>query len=84
MAVFGSWDFDPSAVSSSLTWWHGEHDANAPIAAVQRLAATMGDVACESGTKPGIWRRTVGTTRSSPSFLLAEPGQNVTGDDAYL
>jgi hypothetical protein len=42
--VFGSWDFDPSAVLCSLTWWHGEHDANAPIAAVQRLVATMGDV----------------------------------------
>ena len=24
MAVFGSWDFDPSAVSCSLTWWHGQ------------------------------------------------------------
>lgn len=44
MAVFGSWDFDPSAVSCTLTWWHGEHDANAPIAAVHRLVATMGDV----------------------------------------
>jgi pimeloyl-ACP methyl ester carboxylesterase len=44
MAVFGSWDFDPSAASCSLTWWHGEHDANAPIAAVRRLVATMGGV----------------------------------------
>jgi pimeloyl-ACP methyl ester carboxylesterase len=42
--VFGSWDFDPSPVSCSPTWWHGEHDANAPIAAVRRLMATMGDV----------------------------------------
>jgi pimeloyl-ACP methyl ester carboxylesterase len=44
MAVFGPWDFDPSAVSCSLTWWHGEHDANAPIAAVRRLVAVMGGV----------------------------------------
>jgi pimeloyl-ACP methyl ester carboxylesterase len=44
MALFGSWDFDPSAVSCSLTWWHGKHDPNAPIAAVQRLTATMGGV----------------------------------------
>jgi pimeloyl-ACP methyl ester carboxylesterase len=44
MAVFGSWDFDPSAVSCSLAWWHGEHDANAPIAAVRRLVAAMGEV----------------------------------------
>jgi hypothetical protein len=35
---------DPSAVSCSLTWWHGKHDANAPIAAVQRLTANMGGV----------------------------------------
>jgi hypothetical protein len=44
MAVFGHWDFDPSAVSCILTRWHGEHDANVPIAAVQRLVATMGGV----------------------------------------
>jgi pimeloyl-ACP methyl ester carboxylesterase len=50
MAVFGSWDFDLSAVSCSLTWWHGEHDANAPIAAVQRLMASLG------GADLRLWR----------------------------
>ena len=44
MAVLGSWDFDPSDVSCSLTWWHGEHDANAPIAAVRRLVGSMSGV----------------------------------------
>jgi pimeloyl-ACP methyl ester carboxylesterase len=44
MAVFGPWDFDPSAVSRSLTWWHGAHDANAPVTAVRRLVARMDGV----------------------------------------
>jgi len=41
MAVMSPWDFDPSEVACTLTWWHGEHDANAPITAVQRLVAGM-------------------------------------------
>jgi pimeloyl-ACP methyl ester carboxylesterase len=40
----GDWDFDPAGVQCSLTWWHGEHDANAPIAAVRRLLTGMSDV----------------------------------------
>ena len=44
MAVFGPWDFDPCLVSCSLTWWHGAHDANAPITAVRRLVARMDGV----------------------------------------
>jgi pimeloyl-ACP methyl ester carboxylesterase len=44
MAVFGPWDFDPSLVSCSLTWWHGAHDANAPVTAVRRLVARMDGV----------------------------------------
>jgi len=35
------WDIDPSEVRSNLTWWHGEHDANAPITAVRRLVDQM-------------------------------------------
>jgi hypothetical protein len=38
MALNLPWDFDPSDVGCSVTWWHGEHDANAPIAAVRRRA----------------------------------------------
>jgi pimeloyl-ACP methyl ester carboxylesterase len=41
VAVMGPWDFDPSEVRCSLTWWHGEHDANAPIRAVRRLMEAM-------------------------------------------
>jgi pimeloyl-ACP methyl ester carboxylesterase len=42
MALLPPWDFDPAAARCSLTWWHGEHDANAPIAAVRRLLDRMG------------------------------------------
>lgn len=44
MALILPWDFEPAAVRCSLTWWHGAHDANAPIAAVRRLLASMGQV----------------------------------------
>ena len=30
MALSLPWDFDPSEVQCGVTWWHGEHDANAP------------------------------------------------------
>ena len=49
MALIGPWDFDPSQVQCSVTWWHGEHDANAPIAAVRRLLARM------SGVELRVW-----------------------------
>ena len=35
------WDFDPADVRCGVTWWHGENDANAPIAAVRRLLSRM-------------------------------------------
>ena len=44
MALSLPWDFDPVDVRCSVTWWHGEHDANAPIAAVRRLLTEMPDV----------------------------------------
>jgi pimeloyl-ACP methyl ester carboxylesterase len=44
MALFPPWDFDPTAVRCSLTWWHGEHDANVPIASVRRLLQGMDGV----------------------------------------
>ena len=44
MAITLPWDFDPAQVRCSVTWWHGEHDANAPIAAVRRLLADMSGV----------------------------------------
>jgi pimeloyl-ACP methyl ester carboxylesterase len=44
MALTLPWDFDPSGVKCSVTWWHGEHDANGPIGAVRRLLERMPDV----------------------------------------
>jgi pimeloyl-ACP methyl ester carboxylesterase len=38
MLMFSGWfDLDVSAVRASLTWWHGDHDRNAPLPAVRRL-----------------------------------------------
>lgn len=44
VALILPWDFDPTAVRCSVTWWHGAHDANAPLAAVERLVAGMSGV----------------------------------------
>jgi pimeloyl-ACP methyl ester carboxylesterase len=44
MALTTDWDFDVTDVRCSVTWWHGENDANAPIAAVRRLLSAMGAV----------------------------------------
>jgi pimeloyl-ACP methyl ester carboxylesterase len=44
MALNLPWDFEPSEAGCSITWWHGEHDANVPISAVRRLVASMNDV----------------------------------------
>jgi len=44
MALTLPWDFEPSAVACSVTWWHGANDANAPLGAVERLLETMDGV----------------------------------------
>jgi pimeloyl-ACP methyl ester carboxylesterase len=44
MAIVLPWDFDPTAVRCSVTWWHGAHDANAPLSAVERLLEGMSGV----------------------------------------
>lgn len=41
MALTLDWDFDVADVHCSVTWWHGDHDANAPIAPVRRLLERM-------------------------------------------
>ena len=53
MALQLEWDFDVADVRCDVTWWHGEHDANAPIAAVRRLLAGMRDVDLRSWTDAG-------------------------------
>jgi pimeloyl-ACP methyl ester carboxylesterase len=49
-ALMRPWDFDPSQVAGTLTWWHGQHDANAPITAVRRLIGGM------TGVDLRIWK----------------------------
>ena len=40
MLMFEGWsDIDLAGVRASLTWWHGDHDRNAPLSAVKRLLA---------------------------------------------
>ena len=41
MALALEWDIDPADARCSVTWWHGEHDANAPLAAVRRVVERM-------------------------------------------
>lgn len=53
VAVMGPWDFDVSDVHHSVTWWHGEHDANAPFSAVRRLVANTAAIDLEVWTEGG-------------------------------
>jgi pimeloyl-ACP methyl ester carboxylesterase len=53
MAIRLDWDFNPSDVRCSVTWWHGKHDANAPITAVRRLLDRMGEVDLRVWTNAG-------------------------------
>ncbi|MFC8501330.1 alpha/beta fold hydrolase [Pedococcus sp. NPDC057267] len=39
--LFGAWDLTPEDIQVDVTWWHGRHDANAPLAAAQRLARRL-------------------------------------------
>jgi pimeloyl-ACP methyl ester carboxylesterase len=40
-AMLGGWDVEPSAVRLPVVWWHGRHDANAPLPAVERYVAQL-------------------------------------------
>ncbi len=40
-ALHGDWDFDPSAVRATVTWWHGDDDKNAPASAARRAIASI-------------------------------------------
>lgn len=39
MALFTDWDFSPDEIEVEVVWWHGRHDANSPLQAVERLVA---------------------------------------------
>ena len=41
LAMHREWDFDPGDVKSSVTWWHGDDDMNAPLSAARRVVARL-------------------------------------------
>ncbi len=43
-AMHGEWDFDPADVKTSVTWWHGNDDKNAPLSAARRVVAKLAKV----------------------------------------
>ncbi len=43
-AMHGDWDFDPSTIQASVTWWHAAGDKNAPLSAARRYAAKIPNV----------------------------------------
>jgi hypothetical protein len=40
-ALYSPWDFEPKDVQRPITWWHGRHDANAPLVAAERFIARI-------------------------------------------
>jgi pimeloyl-ACP methyl ester carboxylesterase len=40
-AMRGDWDFDPAAIRTTVTWWHGDGDRNAPLSAARRAVARI-------------------------------------------
>ena len=53
MALTLGWDFDVADVRCTVTWWHGDNDANAPIAPVRRLLERMDGVDLRVWTDAG-------------------------------
>ena len=44
LAMGGEWpDIDPAAVTTSVTWWHGDADRNCPFSAAKRLVGRLPD-----------------------------------------
>lgn len=41
MALIKPWDFELSALSAPVQWWHGANDRVVPLSAAQRLADTL-------------------------------------------
>jgi pimeloyl-ACP methyl ester carboxylesterase len=44
MALHRPWDFDLERIRSTVTWWHGDNDKNAPLSAAKRAAARLPSV----------------------------------------
>lgn len=41
MAIHREWDFELEGVHTSVTWWHGDNDKNAPLSAMKRAVARL-------------------------------------------
>ena len=37
LAVEGLWGIDFAAITTDVTWWHGDRDSNAPLSAARRV-----------------------------------------------
>ncbi len=44
LAMHRKWDFDPAEVKTSVTWWHGDDDKNAPLSAARRVVDQIPNV----------------------------------------
>jgi pimeloyl-ACP methyl ester carboxylesterase len=44
MALHCPWDFEPEQIRSTVTWWHGDNDMNAPLSAARRAVARLKSV----------------------------------------
>jgi pimeloyl-ACP methyl ester carboxylesterase len=53
MALNLDWDFDVADVRCSVTWWHGDNDANGPLTPVRRLIDRMRGVDLRVWTDAG-------------------------------
>jgi len=40
-AMHQPWDFEPADIKTSVTWWHGDDDKNAPLSAARRVVAQL-------------------------------------------
>ena len=70
MALNMEWDFDVADLRCSVTWWHGEHDAERPHRRCPTFARANGrrGLARLVG-RPATSNPSIGTTRSSKSSL---------------
>ena len=44
MAMHREWDFDPASIKTTVAWWHGDDDMNAPLSAARRVVAKLPQV----------------------------------------
>jgi pimeloyl-ACP methyl ester carboxylesterase len=64
LALHHDWDFDLGQVQTTVTWWHGDDDKNAPLSAARRAASKLRQVdlrvwKSEGHFAPTIYQREV-------------------------